>query len=188
MTCILMFKILTCLLNPNIVLKPEYRPSAVAGWALGAQRLFGAPPSACPSLLPAPLAPGPAPGAVLGAAGPFPSGWGKKKGGGRDYLKCLGELTYSSAAAAEPCAYPSPQQPGLVSSLPTGSAVREAEVGVSAAGRHGGPGGRRRWGDVGQRRLCAGPEGEGEARAAAGSAGPKRRGLRRRGGRARSGV
>lgn len=69
----------------------------------------------------------------------------------------------------------------LVSSLPAGSAVGEAEVGVSVTGRDGGPGGRRRRGDVGQRRLRAGPEGEGEAQAAAAaiSAGPKRRGRAR---------
>lgn len=67
----------------------------------------------------------------------------------------------------------------LVSSLPAGSAVGEAEVGVSVTGRDGGPGGRRRRGDVGQRRLRAGPEGEGEAQAAAISAGPKRRGRAR---------
>lgn len=68
-----------------------------------------------------------------------------------------------------------------MSSLPAGSAVGEAEVGVSVTGRHGGPGGRRRRGDVGQRRLRAGPEGEGEAQAAAAaiSAGPKRRGRAR---------
>ena len=75
------------------------------------------------------------------------------------FFRCLGEALRVRLPAAA--------GPRLVSSLPAGSAVREAEVGVSAARRDGGPGGRRRRGDVGQRRLRAGPEGQGESQAAA---------------------
>lgn len=121
MTRILTFKILTCLSNPKIVLKAEYRPLCCRWLGPGCSASARGSPVGCGPSSRRRWRPDPLP-VLFGRCG-TDSQRGKRPRGSphRGYLT-LGEPSCSSAAAAGPCAYPSPQQPGLVSSLPAGSA------------------------------------------------------------------